>query len=35
MIEYPKIETLYDRDKETFKVIPDMLRWKEFDLIRR
>lgn len=30
MDEYPKIETLYDRDKETFTVIPGAFRWPEF-----
>lgn len=34
MIEYPKIETLYDRD-EKFKVIPGVLRRPEFALPRR
>lgn len=34
MIEYPKIETLYDRD-EKFKVIPGALRRPEFALPRR
>lgn len=33
MIEYPKIETLFDRDEHTFKVIPDRLRCPEFSLI--
>lgn len=35
MLEYPKIETLYDRDKKTFKVYPTKLRWAEFDNIKR
>lgn len=30
---YPKIETLYDRDPVTFKVIPGKLRFPEFALI--
>ncbi len=34
-MEYPKIETLYDRDPQTFKVIPDRLRLPEFDLVKR
>lgn len=35
MIEYPKIETLYDRNPDTFKVIPDKLRLAEFRNIKR
>ena len=35
MITYPKIETLYDRDPDTFKVNPDALRCPEFGLIKR
>ena len=34
MIEYPKIETLYDRDVSTFKVMPDNLRMAEFGIIK-
>jgi hypothetical protein len=33
--EYPKIETLYDRHEETFKVIPGELRLPEFDAVKR
>jgi hypothetical protein len=33
--EYPKIETLFDRSKETFTVIDGALRLPEFDLINR
>ena len=33
--EYPKIETLFDRDPVTFKVIPGRYRWPEFDNVRR
>lgn len=35
--EYPKIETLFDRDPETFKVIPDEqhIRCEEFRLVNR
>jgi hypothetical protein len=33
MIEYPKIETLYNRDPETFKVIPTLTRLKEFSIV--
>jgi hypothetical protein len=35
VITYPKIETLYERDPDTFKVNPDRLRCPEFALIRR
>ena len=35
MIEYPKIETLFDRDAKTFKVLPDRLRCPEFALVSR
>ena len=35
MIEYPKIETLYDRDERTHKVIPDKIRLPEFELVSR
>jgi hypothetical protein len=35
VITYPKIETLYDRDPRTFKVLPDTLRHPEFALIAR
>jgi hypothetical protein len=35
MISYPKIETLYDRDPKTFKVIPEKLRMPEFEIINR
>ena len=35
MIEYGKIETLYERDKETFKVIPGKVRLPEAELIKR
>ena len=34
MIEYPKIETLYDRDIKTFKVMVDALRMPEFGIIK-
>jgi hypothetical protein len=34
VIEYPKIDTLYDRDPKTFKVIPGRLRRPEFGMIR-
>ena len=34
-MEYPKIETLYERDKETFKVDPDRVRLPEVELITR
>ncbi len=34
MIEYPKIETLYNRDERTHKVVPDQLRMPEFGLVR-
>lgn len=34
MIEYPKIETLYDRDPKTFKVMIDRVRLPEFNLIK-
>lgn len=34
MIEYPKIDTLYDRDPNTFKVIPGELRLIEFGNIK-
>jgi len=33
IIKYPKIETLWNRDKETLKVIPGDFRREEFDLI--
>ena len=35
MIEYPKIETLYNRDAKTFKVLPDDLRCAEFGNVKR
>ncbi len=35
MLEYPKIETLYQRDKATGKVITSQLRLPEFGNIRR
>ena len=35
MIEYPKIETLYDRDEQTKRVIPGALRRGDFGIIRR
>lgn len=35
MIEYPKIETLYDRDQKTKKVIPGALRLPEFAAVCR
>lgn len=35
MITYPKIETLFDRDADTFKVVPTSLRWPEFSLVNR
>ncbi|OQX03017.1 MAG: hypothetical protein BWK80_56635 [Desulfobacteraceae bacterium IS3] len=35
MTEYPKIETLYNRDEKTFKVLIDKLRMAEFGNIRR
>src|SRR5262245_41422558 len=31
--EYPKIDTLFDRDERTFKVIPGKFRRPEFDLV--
>lgn len=34
MIEYPKIETLFNRDKDTFKVITDEIRCPEFSAIK-
>lgn len=34
-MKYPKIETLYNRDKDTFKVITSELRLPEFGLITR
>lgn len=34
MREYPKIETLYDRDPKTFKVMIDRVRMPEFNLIK-
>lgn len=34
MIEYPKIETLYDRDEKTRKVNPAALRCPEFDAVK-
>lgn len=34
MLEYPKIETLYDRDPKTFKVMTDRVRLPEFSLIK-
>lgn len=34
MIEYPKIETLYDRDPKTFKVMIHRVRMPEFNLIK-
>jgi len=35
MIEYPKIETLYDRDTSTFKVNPEKIRMPEFEIIKK
>ena len=35
MRKYPKIETLYNRDEKTYKVIPTELRLAEFSNIRR
>ena len=35
MTEYPKIETLYDRDERTHKVIPGKIRMPEFELVSR
>ncbi len=35
MIEYPKIETVYNRNKETFTVIPEEFRLPEFENIKR
>lgn len=35
IIEYPKIETLYDRDEKTHKVIVGKLRCPEFDAVKR
>lgn len=35
MIEYPKIETLYDRDSDTFCVDTTQVRWPEFASIKR
>ncbi|MFZ4790115.1 MAG: RNA ligase family protein [Candidatus Competibacteraceae bacterium] len=35
MLEYPKIETLYNRDEKTHRVIPEQLRLAEFGNIRR
>jgi hypothetical protein len=35
MIEYPKIETLYDRNENTFKVIPGLLRKPEFGIVNQ
>lgn len=32
-MKYPKIETLYERDKKTFKVIPEQIRRPEFGLV--
>jgi hypothetical protein len=34
MITYPKIETLYDRDLNTFKVMTDHVRCPEFDNVK-
>lgn len=34
-MKYPKIETLYVRSKETFKVLPSELRLPEFGLVRQ
>ncbi len=33
--EYPKTETLFDRNKDTFKVIPGNFRSPEFSLVKR
>ncbi len=33
--EYPKIETLYDRDEKSFRVIPDAIRCPEFSSVSR
>lgn len=33
--EYPKIETLYDRDPQTFRVVPGQYRLAEFALVDR
>jgi ATP-dependent RNA circularization protein (DNA/RNA ligase family) len=35
MEEYPKIETLFDRDPKTFKVLEDKIRLKEFLMIQK
>src|SRR6266851_4645273 len=35
MKEFPKIETLFDRDEKTFKVDESRLRMPEFDLIKK
>ena len=35
MLEYPKIETLYNRNEKTHSVIPGQLRLAEFDNIHR
>lgn len=34
-MKYPKIETLWNRDKKTFKVIPDDYRKEEFALVNK
>ncbi len=34
-IEYPKIETLYNREEKTHFVIPSAVRWPEFLLVNR
>jgi len=34
-MEYPKIETLYNRDPKTFKITPTELRMPEFSVINR
>lgn len=34
IIEYPKIETLFNRDPKTFKVIEGEFRFKEFEMIK-
>jgi len=34
-MQYPKIQTLFNRDLDTFKVIPGEFRWKEFEQIKQ
>lgn len=33
-MEYPKIDTVFDRDPETFKIVPGKVRLPEFDLVK-